>query len=211
MSIYLFEFLFIMNSIYFQIGKIIFCSKRKKTNVKFWRLSLMILTKIIVRSSLLCFQMFFSVAMRNVATGGDKQVLCIIEGVQNVDVNVSDKEGSKGSKGEDNSQALNVSEIHALTPLVDNGRPCYVRREKRCTRPSIVRSKAPKKKAKQNNSLSQTQDIEAEPSNVNLQVDEDLLASLNSSCAWTSITSSIDVVLKAKGDGQEKEHIGEAL
>jgi hypothetical protein len=37
-----------------------------------------------------------------------------------------------------------------------------------------------------------------ELSNVNLQVDEDLLASLNSSRAWTSITSSIDVVLKGQ-------------
>jgi hypothetical protein len=44
-----------------------------------------------------------------------------------------------------------------------------------------------------------------------LQVDEDLLASLNSLGAWTSITSSIDVVMKAKDDGQEKEGIGEAL
>ncbi len=51
----------------------------------------------------LCFWMFFGVARRNVATSGDKQVLCITEGVQTVDVNVSDKEGSGGSKGEDNS------------------------------------------------------------------------------------------------------------
>ncbi len=46
---------------------------------------------------------------------------------------------------------------------------------------------------------------------MNLQVDDDLLAFLNSSSAQISITSSIDVVLKAKGDGQEKERIGEAL
>jgi hypothetical protein len=38
-----------------------------------------------------------------------------------------------------------------------------------------------------------------------------LLASLNSSGVQTSITSSVDVILKAKGDGQEKERIGEAL
>ncbi len=43
------------------------------------------------------------VAMKNVAIGGDKQVLCITEGVQTVDVNVSDEEGSRGSKGEDDS------------------------------------------------------------------------------------------------------------
>jgi len=47
--------------------------------------------------------MFFGVARRNVATSGDKQVLCITKGMQTVDVNVSDKEGSRGSKGEDNS------------------------------------------------------------------------------------------------------------
>ncbi len=46
---------------------------------------------------------------------------------------------------------------------------------------------------------------------MNLQVDEDLLASMYSLSVWTSITSSIDVVLKGKGDGQEKKHIGEAL
>ncbi len=94
-----------------------------------------------------------------------------------------------------------MSEIHALAPLVDDGRPCYVQREKRSIRPSIARSKAPKKKAEKTNSLSKTQDIETELNDVNLQVDEDLLASLNFSCAWTLITSSIDVVLKAKGDG----------
>jgi hypothetical protein len=50
-----------------------------------------------------CLQMFFGVAMRNVATSGDKQVLCIIEGMQIVNVDVSDEEGSGRSKGEDNS------------------------------------------------------------------------------------------------------------
>ncbi len=47
--------------------------------------------------------MFFGVAMRNVATSGDKQVLCIIEGMQIINVDVSDEEGSGRSKGEDNS------------------------------------------------------------------------------------------------------------
>ncbi len=46
---------------------------------------------------------------------------------------------------------------------------------------------------------------------MNLQVDEDLLASLNSLGVWTSITSSINATLRCEGDGQEKEHIGEAL
>jgi len=34
---------------------------------------------------------------------------------------------------------------------------------------------------------------------------------LNSSGARTSIASSIDATLKGEGDGEEKEHIGEAL
>ncbi len=50
-----------------------------------------------------CLQMFFGVAMRNVATSGDKQVLRIIEGMQIVNMDVSDEEGSRRSKGEDNS------------------------------------------------------------------------------------------------------------
>jgi hypothetical protein len=49
-----------------------------------------------------------------------------------------------------------VSEIHALPPLVDSGKLGYVLREKRFARPSIIRSKAPKKKAEKNNSLSKT-------------------------------------------------------
>jgi hypothetical protein len=46
---------------------------------------------------------------------------------------------------------------------------------------------------------------------VNLQIDENLLASLNFSGAQNSITSSANVVMKDKGDGQEKKCIGEAL
>ncbi len=44
--------------------------------------------------------MLFDVAMKNVTTGGDNQVLHIIEGVQTIEVHVSDEEGSGGSKGE---------------------------------------------------------------------------------------------------------------
>jgi hypothetical protein len=47
----------------------------------------------------MCLQMFFGVATRNVTTSGDKQVLHITEGVQTVDVNVGDEEGSGGSQG----------------------------------------------------------------------------------------------------------------
>lgn len=104
-----------------------------------------------------------------------------------------------------------MSEIPIFPLLIDNGRLGYVRREKRSARPSIARSKALKKKVKKNNFLLETQDIEAEPSNVNPQVDESLLASLNFSGVWTSITSSVDSILKGKGDGQEKECINEAL
>jgi hypothetical protein len=53
--------------------------------------------------------------------------------------------------------------------------------------------------------------MEDELNNVNLQLDENLLASLNSLGARTSIASSINVILRVEGDGQEKEHIGEAL
>jgi hypothetical protein len=68
-----------------------------------------------------------------------------------------------------------------------------------------------KKKGKKNNSLSKTQDTEAKPNNMNLQVDEDFLASLNSSTARTSIASSVKVDVRIEGDGQEEECIGEAL
>jgi hypothetical protein len=46
---------------------------------------------------------------------------------------------------------------------------------------------------------------------VNLQVDEDLLASLNYSRARTPIASFVDIVLRGGGDWQEKERTGEAL
>jgi hypothetical protein len=39
-----------------------------------------------------------------------------------------------------------MNEIHVLQPLVDSGRPSYIQREKRSTRPSTTKSKAPKKK-----------------------------------------------------------------
>jgi hypothetical protein len=61
MFICLSEFLFILHFVYFQIGKIKFCSKRRKTNVKFWKLSLKILTEIDVRSLILCVFGCFSV------------------------------------------------------------------------------------------------------------------------------------------------------
>jgi hypothetical protein len=50
-----------------------------------------------------CLQMLFNVAMRNVAIGGDEDVLHIIEGMQTTKINVSDEEGTRGNKGEDNS------------------------------------------------------------------------------------------------------------
>jgi hypothetical protein len=104
-----------------------------------------------------------------------------------------------------------MSEIHVPPPLVDNGRSSYIQREKRSTRLSIARNKTTKKKVKKNNSLLEIPDIEIQPSNVNLQVDENLLPSLNFLSAQSSIISFTDVILRGKGDGQEKECIGEAL
>jgi hypothetical protein len=45
----------------------------------------------------MCFRMLFSVPMINVATGGDEQVLRTTKGVQTIDIDVSDEEGSRGS------------------------------------------------------------------------------------------------------------------
>jgi hypothetical protein len=59
--------------------------------------------------------------------------------------------------------------------------------------------------------LSKIQDTEAKSNNVDLQLDEDFLASLNSSTAQTLITSFAKVDVKIEGDGQEEECIGEAL
>ncbi|CAM6021690.1 unnamed protein product [Sphagnum balticum] len=149
--------------------------------------------------------------MKIVVTGGDEQVLRTTKGVQTIDIDVSDEEGSRGIKGEDYSQDLTMNEILAPPLPMDNGRLGYVQREKKSIRLFAARSNALKQKAKKNNSLSKTQAIEDELSNVNLQVDENLLASLNSSRAQTSIASSVNVILRAEGDGQEKECIGEAL
>jgi hypothetical protein len=63
-----------------------------------------------------------------------------------------------------------------------------------------TRNKATKMKAKKN-SLSLIQAIEVESINVKLQVDENLLASLNFSSAQTLIPSSANVVTRDKGDG----------
>jgi hypothetical protein len=46
-----------------------------------------------------CLQMLSGVAMINVTIGGDEQVLCITKGMQTVDTNVSDEEGSRRNKG----------------------------------------------------------------------------------------------------------------
>jgi len=104
-----------------------------------------------------------------------------------------------------------MNEILVFPPPIDNGRFGYVQKEKKYIRLSIARSKALKKKAKKNNSMSKTHAIEVELNNVNLQVDENLLASLNFLSAQTSIASFGNVILRVEGDEQEKEHIGEAL
>jgi hypothetical protein len=204
--------MFIFHFVYFQIGKIIFLFKTHENKCNVLEVIPYDLDKscceIIV---VMCLRMFSGVAPRNVAIGGDEHVLHIIEGVQIIYTDVSDEEGFQGSKGEDDSQALTMSEILAPPPSIDNGKSSYIQKEKRSTRSSIARNKTPKKKAKKNNSLLETQNTKAKLSNVNLQVDEDLLASLNSLGVRTSIASFIDAVLRGEGDGQEKERISEAL
>jgi hypothetical protein len=127
--------------------------------------------------------MLSSVAIRNVAIGGDEQVLRIIEGGQTIDTDVIDEEGCRGNKGEDDSQTLTMTKILALPPPIDIGKLGNVQKGKKSRRSSTARKKVPKKKAKKNNSISKIKDTEANLNNVNLQVDEDLLASLNSSSA----------------------------
>ncbi len=61
-----------------------------------------------------------------------------------------------------------MTEIPTLPPPIDSGKLGYIQREKRFARPSISRSKASKKKAKKNNSLLETLDIENELNNVNM-------------------------------------------
>jgi len=100
----LFEFMFILHSVYFYISKIIFCSKHKKKKCKVLEIISYDLNKNCCEIiDFVCLQMFFNVAMRNVAIGGDEDVLHIIEGMQTTNINVSDEEGTRGSKGEDNS------------------------------------------------------------------------------------------------------------
>jgi hypothetical protein len=48
-----------------------------------------------------CFWMFSGVATKNVATSANEEVICIIEGVQMGDVDVSDELGFDMSRGED--------------------------------------------------------------------------------------------------------------
>jgi len=47
--------------------------------------------------------MLSGVPMKNVTISGDEQILCTTKGVQTIDINVSDEESSRGSKGEDDS------------------------------------------------------------------------------------------------------------
>jgi hypothetical protein len=61
-----------------------------------------------------------------------------------------------------------VAEIPILPPPIDSGKLGYIRREKKFTRPSISKNKVSKKKAKKNNSMLETLDIENELNNVNM-------------------------------------------
>ncbi len=112
--------------------------------------------------------MFFGVAIKNVATSGDEQVLRITEGVWIVDIDVNDEEGFGVSKGENDSRALIMSEIPTLPPPVNSGKLGFVQREKNIARLSTTKNKPFKKKTKKTNSMLETQDTEAELSNVNM-------------------------------------------
>ncbi len=48
-------------------------------------------------------------------------------------------------------------------------------------------------------------------SNLNLQVDQDFLASHNSSIVWTLVVSYAEVNVRVKDGGKKNEWIGEAL
>lgn len=100
--------------------------------------------------------MLSSVAIRNVAIGGDEQVLRIIEGGQTIDTDVIDEEGCRGNKGEDDSQTLTMTKILALPPPIDIGKLGNVQKGKKSRRSSTARKKVPKKKAKKNNSMLKT-------------------------------------------------------
>jgi hypothetical protein len=126
---------------------------------------------------------FSDVATKNVATGVNEDVFHIIKGVQMGDVDVSNEPCSNKSRRENDLQVLTMSEIRVPPPPIDSGGHGYVWKEKRFAKPSTTRNKASKKKGNINNSLLETQDTEAKPNNVDLQVDEDLLASLNFSTA----------------------------
>jgi hypothetical protein len=78
-----------------------------------------------------------------------------------------------------------MNEILALPPPNDNGKPSYICKNKSYTRPSIANNKTSKKKGKKNIFLSKLQDIEVQPNNLNLQVDEHLLAFCNYSVVQT--------------------------
>jgi len=103
-----------------------------------------------------------------------------------------------------------VCEIPTPPPPINSGKYGYVRREKDLESRPRLGTRLQKRKGR-NNSLSETKDTEAKPNNVNLQVDEYFLTSLNSSIAQTSIASFAEVDVRIEGDGQEEEYIDEAL
>ncbi len=98
-----------------------------------------------------------------------------------------------------------MSEILPFQPPMDNGKLGYVQKDKRFARPSTIKNKASKKRGKKNISFSKIQNIETQLNKLNLQVDEDFLASCNPSTARTLVASSTKVDVKVKDDGQEKK------
>jgi hypothetical protein len=81
--------------------------------------------------------MFFNVVTRNVTTGANEDVFCIIKGVQMGDVDVSDELSSNRNRREDDLHVLIVGEILAPAPPIDSGKHGYVWREKIFAKPSI--------------------------------------------------------------------------
>ncbi len=84
--------------------------------------------------------MLSNVATRNVATGANEISFHITIGVQISNAYVSEELGSDKNKRKDNVYAWIVNEIFVPPPLVHNGRPSYIWREKRYARSSTTRS-----------------------------------------------------------------------
>jgi hypothetical protein len=77
-----------------------------------------------------CLHMFFGVSTINITIVTNEKVICITSGMQTNDDNVSKELGFDKSKGEDEAETLNVSEILLFPPPIDNSKASYVKRKK---------------------------------------------------------------------------------